>query len=165
MPSQSSQQAVTDRAPGLLQLLDYKDYEVLYDRWYRGELNYREVILYYGAEVLDLMLAQEAVSREADGSQIVGCVASSRPNREEEVQGMRRREDGVWVRFGFAQFEVVYGQWKLRERTDDEVTATYGSEWVRLFRMWQTWGFAVNLAFASSHLGCGPGHCNSTKWG
>ena len=140
MPSQSSQQAVADRSSGLLHLLDFKDYEVLYDRWYRGELNYREVILYYGAEVLDLMLAQEAVSREADGSQIVGCVASSRPSRDEEVQGMHRREDGVWVRFGFAQFEVVYGQWKLRERKDDEVTATYGSEWVRLFRVWQTWG-------------------------
>ena len=65
MASQGSQQVADNRAPGLLRLLDYKDYEVLYDRWHRGELNYREVVLYYGAEVLDLMLAQEAVSREA----------------------------------------------------------------------------------------------------
>ncbi|CAE7861671.1 unnamed protein product, partial [Symbiodinium microadriaticum] len=123
---------------GMLALMEFKEYEVLYDRWLRGELNHREVALYYGAEVLDLMLTQQALSDEV--SLPVGCVSSARPEPGEAVLGMCRDENGGWIRYGFAHFEVVYGQWKLREKTDAEVEGAYGREWVRLFRVWQTWG-------------------------
>ena len=136
-PGFAGQQGPCGGATGVLALMDFKEYEVLYDRWQRGELNHKEVASYYGAEVLDLMLAQEALSHEA--SPAVECVSSTRPGPEEEVLGMRRGEDGVWIRYGFAHFEVVYGQWKLRERTDEEISQSYGPEWVRLFRVWRTW--------------------------
>ena len=51
-----SQAAQCNTAPGLLQLMEFDEYEVLYDRWSRGELNQSEVLLHYGADVLELML-------------------------------------------------------------------------------------------------------------
>ena len=128
-----------DNAPGLLQLLDYRDYEVLYDRWHRGELNQREVLLYYGAEVLELMLAQEAVAEVADQEGAAGPVPAGSDDSA-TIRGMQSNDKGEWVRIGFGQFEVVYGRWKLKEISDEEVAGSYGDDWVRLFRQWRVWG-------------------------
>ena len=128
-----------------------RDYGVLYDRWHRGELNRREVLLYYGAEVLDMMLAQEAVAEDADREMDTGPIVAG-PVTTAMVRGMQHTADHKWVRFGFAQFEVVYGRWKLKEVTDEEVAESYGDDWVRVVSTVEGLGVAGHLGI--SYLVC-----------
>ena len=134
----TSQEAQCNTVPGLLQLMDFDEYEVLFDRWTRGELNQREILLYYGADVLELMLAQEAVSTE----DIRGHedARQSREDDDEAHLGMRKNDDGDWVRIGYAQFEVTYGLWKEGALAEETICQRYGVAWLRLFRLWKAWG-------------------------
>ena len=136
-----------DSVPELLQLMEFEEYALLYDRWRRGELTQQQVEQMYGTEAMELMLAQEAVGAAADdeGHGGSGEVALTEQDTrtlsaEEDRRGMCRNADGVWQRIPFGRFEVIYGQWKAGYRTDEQISICYGDVWLALFRQWKVWG-------------------------
>ena len=131
-----------DSVPNLLNLMEFEEYAVLYERWKKGELTQQEVQARYGNEVMELMLAQEAVSEQADdeGLEPAAPAMAMETTGSGGAKGMFLNDQGVWERFQFGRFEVVYGQWKDGYRSSEQVEQQYGSTWLALFRQWRVWG-------------------------
>ena len=131
-----------DTQPNLLGLIEFEEYSLLYDRWRRGELTQQGIQEQYGAEVAELMLAQEAMNDQADDED----VEEDKPPAPGVVPegakgvGMYQDETGVWRRHRFGRFEVVYGQWKVGYRSSEQVQICYGDTWLALFKLWNVWG-------------------------
>ena len=122
--------------------MEFEEYAVLYERWRKGELTQQEVQARYGNEVMELMLAQEAVSEQADDEDLAPetSVTAVETTGDGGANGMFLNDQGAWERFRFGRFEVVYGQWRDGYRSSEQVEQQYGSAWLALFRQWKVWG-------------------------
>ena len=135
-----SLQVAQDSMPNLLSLMEFEEYSLLFDRWRRGELSQQEVQKQYGTEVMELMLAQEAIQEQADGEGLEDPTPSLLVPDTVKGNGMFRNEEGVLERYKFGRFEVIYGQWRDGYRSSEQIQICYGDTWLALFRMWRTWG-------------------------
>ena len=131
-----------DTQPNLLGLIEFEEYSLLYDRWRRGELTQQDIQAQYGAEVAELMLAQEAMNDQADDEDAEDDKPPAPIVVPEGAKGigMYQDEAGVWRRHRFGRFEVVYGQWKAGYRSSEQVQICYGDTWLALFKLWKVWG-------------------------
>ena len=138
--SVESLQVCQDSMPNLLSLMEFEEYSLLFDRWRRGELSQQEVQKQHGTEVMELMLAQEAIQEQADEEGLQDPIPSLLVPDTVKGNGMFRNEEGVLERYKFGRFEVIYGQWRDGYRSSEQVQICYGDTWLALFRMWRTWG-------------------------
>ena len=137
----ASLQVGQDSMPNLLSLMEFEEYSLLYDRWRRGELSQQDVQRQHGTEVMELMLAQEAVNEQADEEGLEEPLMPSLQVPDTvKGNGMFRNEEGVWERYKFGRFEVIYGQWRDGYRSSEQIQICYGDTWLALFRLWRTWG-------------------------
>ena len=122
----------------MLAMMDFDEYEGLYDRWRRGEITQQEIEQQHGSTVVELILAQEAVRDALDGeaseNEGNGLPASitGQPAPQPDVHPVHR------CRFG--TFELVYEAWKYGGLSDGELVEKHGAEWLALFQQWHLWG-------------------------
>ena len=122
----------------MLAMMDFDEYEGLYDKWRRGEVTQQEIQDQHGSTVVELILAQEAVRDAIDGEASehgdtlmpAPCGTPSGPPDSE--QGRPR------CRFG--TLELIYEAWKYGRLTDAELVSERGPEWLALFQQWRVWG-------------------------
>ena len=122
--------------PTQLDAMEFDEYEKVYRLWREGKVDLAEVARDYGNDVADMVQAQHAIVGLQDGGEEVEPLPSPQPLDTRERSGMVK-EGGPRPPFGF--FENMYGQWKQGMRTDKNVAAAFGAEWLVLFQMWKTW--------------------------
>ncbi|CAE7563884.1 KIN14I [Symbiodinium sp. KB8] len=134
-----SLQAQRPTQADLLGLLDFSEYEAIYDRWRKGELTQGDITEQFGADVAEMVLAQEAVRDAIDGedSEVEGAENQTSLLTQETAAGGQMAVPG---RVPYGSFEVVYRKWKDGHLQDGEVLDTYGPLWLSLFQQWRTWG-------------------------
>ena len=123
----------------LLGLMDFAEYEAIYDRWRKGDLTQQDIHEQFGADVVEMVLAQEAVRDALDGedseqepptegASLVSAASQLQPEME------------VQCRVPYGKFELVYRDWKEAWLSDGEVLERHGPLWLSLFQQWRTWG-------------------------
>ncbi|CAE7225404.1 Mpped2, partial [Symbiodinium sp. KB8] len=121
----------------LLGLLEFEEYAKIYDRWRKGELTQQEVEQRYGPDVVEMVLAQEAVRDALDGENSE-AEDIDHPELLHETSGLAGPPLQARRRYG--DFELVYGEWKTGQSTDGDILTKYGPEWLSLFQHWRLWG-------------------------
>ena len=138
-PPEVSLQAQRPTQADLLGLLDFSEYEAIYDKWRQGELTQGDIIEQFGADVAEMVLAQEAVRDVIDGE-------NSEVERTESKTSLvtpatqTGGHDEAQARVPYGTFEMVYRKWKDGHLQDGEVLDTHGPLWLSLFQQWRTWG-------------------------
>ena len=120
----------------LLGLLDFAEYEAIYDRWRKGELTQGDITEQFGADVAEMVLAQEAVRDAIDGEDSeVEC-----QNSKTSLVTPDASQELTPTRVPYGTFEMVYRKWKDGHLQDGEVLDTHGPVWLSLFQQWRVWG-------------------------
>ena len=155
--------------PGLLPMLDFEEFQVIYGKWETGNMDLDRIRREYGQEVAELIQAQRAVAMEADESLLraeAEQVAQTMPDptplgSSAGVSSLDAQGSPELVlpqgsvgspRCCYGVFEQVYGEWKDGHRSDRLVEDQYGRDWIRLFRLWKQWGLSAIWPYLGSVL-------------
>ncbi|CAE7650830.1 unnamed protein product, partial [Symbiodinium necroappetens] len=142
--AEESMEATRATQVDMLGLLEFNEYSLLYAQWKKGVFTQLEIQEQFGREVMELMLAQEAVSEAVDGenseigSQDEGPTQLLPPPRKPV---MFRREDGTWVRPRLHDMEAIFNRWMDGLMTAANVLEEYGPVWLAVMQQWRVWGF------------------------
>ena len=139
--------------PGPLQEMDFDDYQAVYRQWRDGHMGIEDIVKRFGADVAEFVQSQYAMGPMEDTpharpTQMVGGDAAP------HLAPLDSRERSAMVAPGapkptFGFFESMYGQWKHGQRTDGNIAAAFGEQWLDLFRIWRREG----LDAIHEHLG------------
>ncbi|CAE7862881.1 unnamed protein product, partial [Symbiodinium microadriaticum] len=143
--------------PDALGLLDFQEYSLLFDQWRQGRLSQQDIEQQFGLEVMELILAQEAVQdAEAEDSPVDLPVAPTL-DQFTPMSGLVAGEgEGRPTRRSFAFFEAVYGDWKADMSSDHVILDKYGLTWLSLFQQWRLWGLEAVWALLPKILDMSP---------
>ncbi|CAE7481984.1 unnamed protein product, partial [Symbiodinium necroappetens] len=124
----------------ILGLMEFEEYTAIYDQWRRGELTQQELLAQHGPDVMDLILAQEAVQDALEGehSEIEhdpyeAATVKQEPEMPRDASPSRPRP-----RYGI--FEQIYEEWRDGRMADGDVITQHGHCWLSLFQQWKLWG-------------------------
>ena len=135
-----SMMATKHSQANILGLMEFEEYTVIYDQWRRGELTQQELLAQHGPDVMDLILAQEAVqdSLEGENSEVEhdpyeAATAKHEPDMPCATSPMRARPI-------YGIFEKIYEAWRDGRMSDGDVLTQHGHCWLSLFQQWKLWG-------------------------
>ena len=133
----TSLQAQRPTQADLLGLMDFAEYEAIYDGWRKGELTQQDIHEQFGADVVEMVLAQEAVRDALDGED-----SEQEPTAVSAVTpaSQLKPEADSQHRIPYGSFELVYRDWKDARLSDGQVLDRHGPLWLSLFQQWRTWG-------------------------
>ncbi|CAE7776449.1 unnamed protein product [Symbiodinium sp. CCMP2592] len=139
-PIGPGQKAVNNDTGGVIGAfgeLEFKDYEAIYAKWRDGVLTVEEIECQYGREVAEMVQAQHVVAQAEDQSLERLRETGPPPLDDRELSPMM--QEGK-PKPDFPFFESMYGQWKMGLRTDGNIQAAFGEQWLGLFRTWRVGG-------------------------
>ena len=124
----------------ILGLMEFEEYTEIYDQWRRGELTQQELLAQHGPDVMDLILAQEAVqdSLEGENSEVEHDPYEAATAQQGLAMPCAASPMRPRPRYGI--FEQIYEAWRDGRMADGDVITQHGHCWLSLFQQWKLWG-------------------------